>query len=95
MLSSKDHNHVKKFCKFVGIDENRIKLRFKSSILNGRTIAGEECKIGFCSSYMSKCLENLGMVRAKSLILKFPNDNIVNKDMMRHFIRGFWMEMGV
>lgn len=47
-------------------------------------------KLHFCNRKMYKDLINLGCVPAKSLILKFPTDNIVPKDLLNHFVRGYF-----
>lgn len=44
-------------------------------------------KICICNQHMCDVLKELGMVKAKSLILKFPD--IKNKKVIRHFIRGY------
>ena len=45
------------------------------------------------SKHMSKVLSDMGMVKAKSLILKFPTN--ISKEMLPHFIRGFFDGDGV
>lgn len=40
--------------------------------------------------HMSKVLESYGMVRAKSLILKFPSENVLPKELHPSFIRGYF-----
>lgn len=42
------------------------------------------------SSYMCNSLENKGMLQNKSLILQFPNEDILPKELIRHFIRGYF-----
>jgi len=42
------------------------------------------------SKKLSRDLKNLGMVEAKSLILKFPDYSIVPKEFMGAFIRGYF-----
>jgi intein-encoded DNA endonuclease-like protein len=39
---------------------------------------------------MCRDLIKLGCVNNKSLILKFPNDDIIPKHLIRHFIRGYF-----
>lgn len=45
------------------------------------------------SKYMSKVLSDMGMVKAKSLILEFPTN--ISEDMLPHFIRGYFDGDGV
>jgi hypothetical protein len=42
------------------------------------------------SKKMSQDLHNLGCVNAKSLILTFPSEEIVPKELQSHFIRGYF-----
>lgn len=42
------------------------------------------------SMYMSKKLEEKGVMQAKTFKLEFPNTNVVPEDLQRHFIRGFF-----
>ena len=41
----------------------------------------------FFSNHMCKSLENHGMIPNKSLLLEFPE---IDKDLIRHFIRGYY-----
>lgn len=41
-------------------------------------------------SSMVRDLNILGCVKRKSLILKFPDEKIVPKELMNHFIRGYF-----
>lgn len=45
--------------------------------------------INICSTRMANDLIKLGCIPRKSLVLKFPNEDIVPKDLIRHFIRGY------
>lgn len=45
--------------------------------------------ISIGSVKMANDLIKLGCIPKKSLVLKFPAENIVPKDLMRHFIRGY------
>lgn len=40
--------------------------------------------------HFSEQLKRLGCVKAKSLILKFPGEDIVPNDLLRHFVRGYF-----
>ena len=46
--------------------------------------------LSITSQHMSKDLEKLGCVPKKSLILKFPTEEQVPKELLRHFIRGYF-----
>ncbi len=45
--------------------------------------------INIRSVKMANDLINLGCIPRKSLVLKFPNENIVSKQLIKHFIRGY------
>lgn len=46
--------------------------------------------IGWKSEHLSKQLTNLGCVHNKTYKLKFPEEGIIPKELMRHFIRGYF-----
>lgn len=50
----------------------------------------EYCQLSISSKIMSKSLHNLGCIQAKSLILQFPTEDQVPKELQRHFIRGYF-----
>jgi|JI10StandDraft_1071094.scaffolds.fasta_scaffold27787_2 hypothetical protein len=50
----------------------------------------DQYKLHFCNRKMYKDLVKLGCVPAKSLILKFPSDEIVPEAFLNHFIRGYF-----
>lgn len=50
----------------------------------------EACRVSFCNTNLCKDLINLGCVPRKSLILKFPSEYQVPKDLQKHFIRGYF-----
>lgn len=60
----------------------------QSISFNKRPIGKDQCTLRFCSMKMSKDLIEKGVVKAKSLILKFP-DFIPDK-LYNHFIRGIF-----
>lgn len=47
-----------------------------------------QCRICINDQYMSLQLESLGVVQAKSLIIKFPD--YISDELMPHFIRGYF-----
>lgn len=48
------------------------------------------CRTAVCNRDISLALHNLGCTKNKSLKLQFPTFDIVPKELMRHFIRGFF-----
>ncbi|MBW6408702.1 LAGLIDADG family homing endonuclease [Clostridium weizhouense] len=45
--------------------------------------------ISISSTKMANDLIKLGCIPRKSLVLKFPNENMVSKNLINHFIRGY------
>ena len=77
-LGIKDLKHLEKFKKFISFDK-------KISLSDNR------CKIKISSKHLWKTLNSYGCTPRKSLTLRFPNENIFkNKDLIRHFIRGYF-----
>ena len=88
---------------YVGLTDNRVELTLQLSDVNHiekfKTFLNSDCKIS-TNSYRSrlsikdekikKDLTNLGCTPQKSLILKFPTDDKVPKELIRHFIRGYF-----
>lgn len=63
-------------------------IKEKDVKLNGKIF--KSCKIGFWNKQLTEDLIRLGCVPNKSLILKFPNEDVVPKHLIRHFIRGYF-----
>ena len=78
-LQECDVNHLMKFSQFLSLN--------KEPAYREKTKA---YRISFCSSRVAEELIKKGCVPKKSLILKFPQYNIVPKDLMPHFIRGYF-----
>jgi intein-encoded DNA endonuclease-like protein len=78
-LSIKDINHLINFKKFINTDKD---IEIKDD--------GKTCRISVNSKKICEDLIKLGCIPKKSLILKFPNKNQVNKKFIRHFIRGYF-----
>ena len=88
---------------YVGLTDNRVELTLQLSDVNHiekfKTFLNSDCKIS-TNSYRSrlsikdekikKDLINWGCTPQKSLILKFPTDDKVPKELIRHFIRGYF-----
>lgn len=85
-LKAEDYNHIVKFCKFISLDINKIKskrVKYKNNYY-------DNFRVFVRSVHMSIQLSKLGCVNNKSLILKFPNENIFSsKELILHFIRGY------
>lgn len=81
-LQSNDIEHLKKFLKSldsnVPIQNKKIKNKYNAS----RVVIN-------CTS-MCRDLINLGCTPQKSLILEFPNENILPLKYINHFIRGYF-----
>lgn len=78
-LQEQDYGHLVKFAKFVDFG-GTIKYREKQKAY----------RVSFGSTKMFDDLVKLGCVERKSLILTFPNETIVPKELQRHFIRGYF-----
>ena len=91
-LARRDRGHLVKFCDFLKIKRNKIKTKAPSTrICMGRKIYGNgSCTVTISGKTISRHLEKLGMVQAKSLILDFPSRKSVPKKFVRHFIRGYF-----
>lgn len=88
---------------YVGLTDNRVELTLQLSDVNHikkfKTFLNSDCKIS-TNSYRSrlsikdekikKDLINLGCTPQKSLTLKFPTNDKIPKELIRHFIRGYF-----
>ena len=74
-----DANHLDKFKSFLN-SSNNIKLDFKV----------KRCRFSVCNKQFKTDLIKNGCTPKKSLILTFPSENIVPKNLQRHFIRGYF-----
>ena len=76
-LAIKDLCHIKKFKNFLK--------------RNGKIYTDDiKCRISFKNKHMHNSLVELGCVPKKSLILKFPSEDKLPKNLQRHFIRGYF-----
>lgn len=78
-LAEKDLKHIEKFRNFIGI-QNKISYRENTS----------SYRYSFRSAKCKQDLISKGCVPKKSLILDFPTEGQVSKDLIRHFIRGYF-----
>ena len=81
-LNIKDIDHLHKFNKFIKSEKDLVKIDVK----NGRN----RCRIAVHNLHFWKSLNKLGVMPRKSLILTFPDENIVPKNLLIHFIRGYF-----
>lgn len=84
-LQEKDKHHIESFKSFMESDAN---IKRKIAKLNGMEYISY--RIVICSKKIVKDLESKGCIKKKSLILEFPNENILPKHLQRHFIRGYF-----
>ena len=80
-LSIEDIEHLYKFKKFMD-SEHPITTRHMK--------LGEACRIAIRDDVLKNDLVNLGCVPKKSHILKFPTYKQIPKEMINHFIRGYF-----
>lgn len=78
-LAKQDYNHLVKFRKFIG-KNNTISYRNKTS----------SYRYSFRDKQIHQDLVNLGCTNAKSLILTFPTEVQVPKELQSDFIRGYF-----
>lgn len=78
-LAEKDLHQIEKFRDFIGLS-NKISYRANT----------KSYRFSFRCDNMKQDLINKGCVPNKSLILKFPTYKQVPKNLMRHFIRGYF-----
>ena len=84
-LCYKDKTHLEKFKKSL---QNDSPIKDRIIKLNNKEF--KSCDINICNQKICNDLSDLGCVPNKSLILKFPNDKIVPKNLIRHFISGYF-----
>lgn len=85
-LQEEDKEILEKFK--VALDTDK-PLEFKQLAKNDNELKNQY-KLSICSKKISKSLSKLGCVQAKSLILQFPTEEQVPKELQRHFIRGYF-----
>lgn len=96
-LAIKDSEHIEKFCDFIGMSRERIKIKY-----NGNKVIKSEigqvnvnkdcyiCRIQIGNKHLWNTLNNYGCCPNKTTNEHFPNESIFkSKDLIRHFIRGF------
>lgn len=81
-LQTEDKNHLIKFNKDINSD-----YKIKDSLIKSKYLAST---VTITNTEFCKYLINNGCTPRKSLTLTFPRKNIVSKDLVRHFIRGYF-----
>lgn len=84
-LKESDENHIIKFMNDINYNGNII----HKNILIGQKYFNAS-RIDLFSQTMTKSLIKAGCVQNKSLILKFPNNNIIPNKLQHHFMRGYF-----
>lgn len=84
-LSIKDVTHLDKFNNSTS---SNYTIKRKTVTLNGNKY--EACRVTICNTNFCKFLISKGCTPRKSLSLIFPNEDIVPKSLIRHFIRGYF-----
>lgn len=84
-LCEKDRHHLEKF---IGCLDANISIRNKIVKLNGNIY--NTCRINVCCTEMCKDLIKLGCTPQKTYDIKFPSMDIVPKQYLRDFVRGFF-----
>lgn len=87
-LQDSDSEHLEKFNTFMKcITPNKVK--HGTVTCEGKTYY--RCRWSVNNKHLKERLCELGCVPNKSLILTFPDESIfASKDLIRHFIRGYW-----
>lgn len=92
------YNSEKQLC-FVQLEQDEdILIQIKNALHADNEITKQvqkvngkiRCELTFSSVEMCQDLTNLGAVKAKSLLIEFPDENIVPKKLIPHFIRGYF-----
>lgn len=85
-LKESDKNHVERFRDFVHMNENAIQKKIRK--LDGKEYVSYS--FSFANKATHDALVRLGCPSRKTFILKFPDESIVPKHLMRHFVRGYY-----
>lgn len=86
ILNEEDREHLVKFAKCMNLTDEIVKK--KTIKLKGKEHVGYRVVLN--STKMCKDLIENGVTLRKSLTLTFPTNDIVNDEMMRHFVRGYF-----
>lgn len=89
-LQETDKNHIQKFKDSIQSDSKTYFSKGGDTMIIGKNChAQNQYSISISNQKICKDLSKLGCVQRKTYILKFPNENQVPRNLLRHFIRGF------
>lgn len=86
-LCEKDKSHLEKFVKFINATPS-LKITEKKNILNNKI--KYSYRMSVCSKEIVNNLVSKGCFQNKSLNLTFPSFEIIPKEMICHFMRGYF-----
>lgn len=84
-LCKEDEGHLAKFLNSI---ESNVEIKHKN--VKNKDKKYEVSRITICCTKMCRDLSNNGCTPQKSLILDFPNSDIVSDKLLRHFVRGYF-----
>lgn len=82
-IQEEDINILRIFCNYINQPLKAIKIQVRKDAKN------QAC-LGLCSMYMSKSLVEKGVMKNKTFLLRFPTEEQVPKELIHHFIRGYF-----
>jgi hypothetical protein len=85
-LKREDKIHLKKFLNFMDAHDTKI----KDKIANIGDKEYEASRINLNSKILCDRLHDIGCVKAKSLIVRFPDEDILSKEYQSSFIAGYF-----
>ena len=86
-LKASDFQHLNKLNSFMKYEKNGVKIQDAKC----GNIVCKRCRWSITNKHLWETLNNYGCTPRKSLTLKFPNESIFkSKDLIRHFIRGYF-----
>ena len=88
-LQKSDINIIKRFKKDIRSSSKIYFIEKEQMSIKSMNVQGMAC-LAVSSKKISKDLDKLGCVKAKSLILKFPTEEQVPNHLISHFIRGYF-----
>lgn len=84
-LSIEDKNHLEKFSRRISNSKEVVTRKIS---LKGKTF--ESCRLQIYNKKICSDLIKLGCTPSKSLTIEFPSENIVPKELVHHFVRGYF-----
>lgn len=92
-ISIKDYEHLEKFCDFISLSRDRIKIReAKDNVYKDKIIhSGKSCRVQISNKHLWNILNNYGCSPNKTYNEQFPKLEIFNNtNLIHHFLRGFF-----